>query len=41
MPELEIVLANGSKLSFDQSFPQFHAKKNRYAKVSSRFEFKC
>ena len=41
MPEREIVLANGSKLSFDQSFLQFNAKKNRYAKISSRFRFKC
>ena len=38
MPELEIGLADGSELNFDQSFLQFNAKKV-YAKSSSRFEF--
>ena len=41
MPELEIGLADVSKLNFDQSFLQFNAKKKINANSSSRFEFKC
>ena len=41
MPELEIGLADMSKLNFDQSFLQFNAKKKMNAKSSPRSEFKC
>ena len=41
MPELEIGLADGSELNFDQSFLQFTAKKKIYAKTSSQLGFKC
>ena len=35
MPELEIGLADGSKLNVDQFFLQFNTKKKLYAKSSS------
>ena len=45
MPEIEMRLADGRKLNFDKSFPQFNVKKKIYAKGSlkehSRFEWKC
>ena len=41
MPELDIGLADGGGLNFDQSFLQFNVKKKIYAKSSSRFDFKC
>ena len=41
MTELEIELAHGRGLNFDQSFLQFNPKKKIYAKSSSQFDFKC
>ena len=41
MPKLEIGLADGGELNFDQSLLQFNVKKKIYAKSSSRFDFKC
>ena len=41
MPELEIGLADGGKLDFDQSFLQFNVKKKIQAKSYSRFDDKC
>ena len=40
MPELDVGLVDGGKLNFDQSFVQFHVKKEIYAKSSTQFDFK-
>ena len=40
MPELEIGLADGGKLSFNQSFLKFNIKKKIQAKSYSWFDFK-
>ena len=39
MPELDIGLADGSELNFDQSFLQFNIKEAIYAKSSSNSIF--
>ena len=40
MPELEIGLADGSELNFDQYLLQFNDEKKISAKDPSQFEFK-
>ena len=40
MPELDIGLADGGELNFDESFLQFNVKKKIHGKISSRFDFK-
>ena len=40
MPELDIGLAEGGELNFDESCVQFDLKKKMYAKSSSQFDFK-
>ena len=40
MPELDIGLADGGELNFDESFLQFNVKNKIYGKISSRFDFK-
>ena len=41
MPELEIGLADGSELNFNQSYLKFNVTKKVQAKSCSQFDFKC
>ena len=41
MPELEIGLADGGELNFNQYFLKFNVKKKIQSRSYSRFDFKC